>query len=154
MIRKVMIEVDENDLDDFIERGIVRADAARNATLIYESDDCINRQSVHDYISKNEYGAWVELPESTMHKDIDKLPSVIPKWNKWTRVEDGLPETHEDRFYRKRSDEVMCKIKDGEDVINSCGYLIEHVDGHKEWHTDCYMIVGVEVIAWMSIPEL
>lgn len=73
---------------------------------------------------------------------------------KWVKVEDGLPETHLDsRLIRERSDEVMCKIKDGEDVFNSCGYLIEHTDGHKEWRTDCYMTDDGEVIAWMPIPK-
>lgn len=74
---------------------------------------------------------------------------------KWIKVEDGLPETHEDSrsIYRERSDEVMCIFKDGEDVFNSCGYLIEHADGHKEWRTDCYMSDDGEVIAWMPIPK-
>ena len=74
---------------------------------------------------------------------------------KWTRVEDGLPDLHDDErlVHRKRSDEVLCKIKDGEDVINSCGYLVENIDEHKEWQTDCYLTVGVKVIAWMPIPK-
>lgn len=81
----------------------------------------------------------------------EQVASIEPKW---TKVEDGLPERHEDsRFHRKRSDEIMCKIKADEDVINSCGYLIEHADGHKEWQTDCYMSDDDEVIAWMSIPK-
>lgn len=74
---------------------------------------------------------------------------------KWTRVEDGLPDLHKDSHltHRKRSDEVMCKIKADEDLINSCGYLLEDMDGHKEWQTDCYMADGDEVIAWMPIPK-
>jgi len=142
MIRKVMIEVDENDLDDFIERGIVRADAARNATLIYESDDCINRQSVHDYISKNEYGAWVELPESTMHKDIDKLPSVIPK-NKWTKISE-LPQKAD--FYH-----VVMKSKDPlYEYRYETGYFDIHV---KCWYIGNHTYSQNMVIAWMPIPK-
>lgn len=73
---------------------------------------------------------------------------------KWTKVEDGLPEIHLDsRVIRVRSDEVMCKIKADEDLINSCGYLVENMDGHKRWQTDCYMADGDEVIAWMPIPK-
>lgn len=74
---------------------------------------------------------------------------------KWTKVEDGLPDLHKDSLltHRKRSDEVMCKIKADEDLINSCGYLVEDMDGHKEWQTDCYMADGDEVTAWMPIPK-
>ena len=74
---------------------------------------------------------------------------------KWTNVEEELPDLHEDSkfIYRKRSDEVMCIIKADEDLINSCGYLVEDIDGHKEWHTDCYMTDGDKVIAWMPIPK-
>ena len=148
MIRKVMIEVDENDLDDFIERGIVRADAARNTTLIYESDDCINRQSVHDYISKNEYGAWVELPESTMHEDIDKLSSVIPE-NKWISVKERLPENTQPVLMTIRR---MGKLYNHEPFItvgciswNQTTWWCAH-DGDCVRHE-------IDVLAWMPILE-
>ena len=67
---------------------------------------------------------------------------------KWTRVEDGLPETHEDKHYcPKVSDNVVCKVKDGDDIIDMVCFLKEFYDGEKKWNT------VYEVIAWMPIPK-
>lgn len=67
---------------------------------------------------------------------------------KWTKVEDGLPETHEDKHYcPKVSDNVVCKVKDGDDIIDMVCFLKEFGDGEKRWNT------VYEVIAWMTIPK-
>ena len=77
--------------------------------------------------------------------DTDAKAEFTPKW---TRVEDGLPETHEDKHYcPKVSDNVVCKIKDGDDIIDMVCFLKEFSDGEKKWNT------VYEVIAWMPIPK-
>ena len=67
---------------------------------------------------------------------------------KWTKVEDGLPETHEDKPYcPKVSDNVLCKVNEGDDIIDRVCFLKEFYDGEKKWNTI------YEVIAWMPIPK-
>ena len=76
MSRKVMIEVDDNDIDDFVERGIVRAEVARNAVLITESDDAVSRQAVNDLYDR--YHPTLATCVYEFGEELKALPSVNP----------------------------------------------------------------------------
>lgn len=80
MSRKVMIEVDDNDIDDFVERGIVRAEVVRNATLMYESDDCVSRRYIESKVEELE-NICANAPEEVFNllSDIKNAPTVLPK---------------------------------------------------------------------------
>ena len=77
MSRKIMIEVDDNDIDDFIERGIVRAEVARNAILITESNDCVSRQAVNKLY--DEFHPRLATRVYEFGEELKALPSVTPK---------------------------------------------------------------------------
>ena len=87
MSRKVMIEVDDNDIDDFVERGIVRAEVARNAVLITESDDAVSRQAVNDLYDR--YHPTLATCVYEFGEELKALPSVNPTraHGKWIQKE-------------------------------------------------------------------
>lgn len=104
MSRKVMIEVDDNDIDDFVERGIVRAEVARNAVLITESNDCVSREAVLE-LSYDRYDYTTDKPIEVVNvNEIKALPSVLPKCNPDKNVkthyfhdDDCCPKEREDK---------------------------------------------------------
>ena len=100
MSRKVMIEVDDNDIDDFVERGIVRAEVARNAVLITESDDAVSRQAVNDLYDR--YHPTLATCVYEFGEELKALPSVNPtrEHGEWIEEKHGYRCNKCNRYYK------------------------------------------------------
>ena len=145
MNKRVMIEVDDKDLDDFIERGIVRAEIARNAVLLTESDDAVSRQAVNDLYDR--YHPTLATCVYELGEELKALPSVNPyKHGKWISVKERLPQ--KTSLYL-----VTVGINDyGMGMYDEV--RVAHYNIISGWCVceDRRTIIG-DVSAWMPLPE-
>ena len=156
MTREEMIEqlentillIKQNGKDWWDERDIPILHEAIKAMKTEPCEDCISRQTVIDYVLKDNYynGGWFEIEKDKYVEWLKALPSVQPK-QRWTPVSERLPKSSGVYIVsRWFSDGFEIKL-----LADAC-----YFDG-STWYDDNRINhnreIDKNIVAWMPLPE-